>query len=404
MAQALTFAAAPILSRLYGPDEFGVLGVFVAMSAILLAAAGWTYEQAIVLPKYDQDAANILALTFLVIAFTALLSVLVIALAGDQIVHALNNPDLATIIWWVPFSVLLASVYRLLTFWGTRQKNFKSLSLSQIMNSGGRAGSQTLAGLARIGPAGLIGGHIAGNCLGVLVLGGQIYRQDGTLIRQSIKVRRIMELAREHYKFPMYTLPQSIMNATSQNLPIFLLAYFFDPTVAGLYWFTARLMRMPSKLISTAVSRVFYKKAVDIRHDGGDLFSALKKAVFGLVAIGIFPTAIVVAFGPFLFEIIFGAAWYQAGVYAQWLVIWWFLRFVSAPTSVLVPVFGLQRISLAYHAGLLISRALAISLGALLGNEITAIALYSIISAIFIIFFASYIFIFANRVEQAQKT
>ena len=55
-AQAISIAFSPIITRLYGPDSFGLLGVFMALVAVLAPLAALTYPIAIVLPKEDSDA------------------------------------------------------------------------------------------------------------------------------------------------------------------------------------------------------------------------------------------------------------------------------------------------------------------------------------------------------------
>ena len=47
LAQGITFAATPLLSRLFSPDDFGVLGAFVAILTILISFSSLKYELAI---------------------------------------------------------------------------------------------------------------------------------------------------------------------------------------------------------------------------------------------------------------------------------------------------------------------------------------------------------------------
>ena len=404
LAQALTLAATPILSRLYDPSDFGVLGLFVTILLILRVGASWKYEIAIVLPNDHKDAANILALACLILLFMTLLSGLIMALAGDWIVKSLGSPRFAPIIWCIPVAVLVAGLYDVLASWATRRKNFSNISVSQITQSGSIAVAQTLAGLAGAGSLGLAGGRVAGQLLGTLVLVRKTFQHDRLLIGDAIEFKKMIEMAREHHKFPKYAMPQHALNATSQNLLIFLLIYFFDPAVAGLYWFTVRILRAPSRLIGGSVGRVFYQKAVELYHNNGELFLALGKTTLGLSAIGILPAIVILVFGPVLFDFIFGSAWHQSGVYAQWLVVWWFFNFISTPSKRLIPVFGLQRIFLVYQMGFLLCTGLAVSLGAIVGNELISIALFSIVASIFGMSLTLYMFLFAKRGAQARKT
>ncbi len=48
--------AAPILTRLYSPAEFGVLGTFAAVMAAALSLVNLRYEVAVPLPQKDEEA------------------------------------------------------------------------------------------------------------------------------------------------------------------------------------------------------------------------------------------------------------------------------------------------------------------------------------------------------------
>lgn len=64
-AQAITMGFAPIITRLYGPEAFGLLGTFSAILAVLTPMAALTYPIAIVLPKDHADAKGLAKLSTL---------------------------------------------------------------------------------------------------------------------------------------------------------------------------------------------------------------------------------------------------------------------------------------------------------------------------------------------------
>ena len=65
LAQAIPIAISPILTRLYGPDEFGVLGLYMAVVSIVVVLVTGRYELAILLPRQDRDAMNVMAVSVL---------------------------------------------------------------------------------------------------------------------------------------------------------------------------------------------------------------------------------------------------------------------------------------------------------------------------------------------------
>lgn len=60
IAQDLSVLSSPLLTRLYGPEAFGIIAIFTAITGIISVMACLRYEQAIMLPKRDEEAANFL--------------------------------------------------------------------------------------------------------------------------------------------------------------------------------------------------------------------------------------------------------------------------------------------------------------------------------------------------------
>ena len=54
-AEAITMVYSPVLTRMYGPEAFGLLGVFVALLSIMTPIAALTYPIAIVLADKDAE-------------------------------------------------------------------------------------------------------------------------------------------------------------------------------------------------------------------------------------------------------------------------------------------------------------------------------------------------------------
>ena len=78
IAQAIPIAISPILTRIYTPEDFGIFALYMSMASILSVVATGRYELAIMLPKKDEDAINIVALSLIIsflVSFIALLIV-----------------------------------------------------------------------------------------------------------------------------------------------------------------------------------------------------------------------------------------------------------------------------------------------------------------------------------------
>ena len=94
IGQLLLFIAVPVLTRIYSPADYGALGVFSSTLHMLVVLASLRYEQAIPLPEDEDVARSLLGLTFVLMAAMTSLVSLLVWLAGDAYVSAVNFPAL----------------------------------------------------------------------------------------------------------------------------------------------------------------------------------------------------------------------------------------------------------------------------------------------------------------------
>jgi O-antigen/teichoic acid export membrane protein len=379
-AQIIMVGAMPILSRLYDPEAFGALAFFTSLATFFTVLSTFRYELAIPLPREDEAAANVFALTCLIALGVALVSVPVIVVVQSQFDLEVSGASEVLLVIGVPLAVLATGAGRALGFWATRRKNFKWQSISSVVGASSRAVVQILCGLAGLGANGLIIGRIVSNVLVPLFLGFGVIRREAGWIFGSVDAKKMKALAREHSVFPKYNLPRAIMNITSRNLTPLLLLYFFGPAVAGLYWFAFRLLQMPIALIGNAIRRVYYQRAIEIHHAGGELSGIFTKTTLMLAALAVGPAAVIVLFGPPLFGLVFGEAWVRAGEYSQWLVIGWLTTFVNVPSVMLIPVLNLQKLALGFDAVKVVLQSIAIPTAAYFGGDVLAIMAFSIVT------------------------
>ncbi len=110
--QSIVVLASPIITRLYTPEEFGVLAVYTSFLGILSVLASLRYELAIPLPEKDRDAASLLVLSLGIVVFMSLFIGVGIWILGDYIIHWFNTPALHAYLWLLPLGVLMTGVYQ----------------------------------------------------------------------------------------------------------------------------------------------------------------------------------------------------------------------------------------------------------------------------------------------------
>ncbi|MGV8073269.1 MAG: lipopolysaccharide biosynthesis protein [Syntrophobacteraceae bacterium] len=382
-AQVITVAIAPVLTRLYAPAEFGIFGVYTAAVGIVISFVTLRYDQALMLPKSAEEAANLLGISVFCVVGVTVLSALPCFFLSSSIAAVMKSPDLVRWLWLVPISVFLSGLYQALNSWCTRQKQFHRASVSQVVRSVALSGTQIIAGIGKAGPTGLIGGAVFGVTCSFTVLGAQVLKDDYRFLRRSINVADMKRLMREYADFPMYSSTQSLLNAISQNIPLLLLAHYFGPTITGLYTLSVRVLQLPMNLLLTSLRQVLFQKASEVYNGGGNTYELFKKVTLGLLAIVIGPTMVIVLFAPQIFSFVLGQDWYGAGEYARWLIMWLSVMFANVPAILFGQIYRKQRKLLMQDVALLVCRAGAIVLGGLYFSALQTVVLYSAVGVVF---------------------
>jgi O-antigen/teichoic acid export membrane protein len=106
LAQVISFAMMPIISRLFTAEDFGVFGTFQSILGIASAGITLQYIQAIVLPKEKKDAINVFFVSTLSVALIAMILFAISALLQNQVLDVIHLPA----IWYVYLAILASFV------------------------------------------------------------------------------------------------------------------------------------------------------------------------------------------------------------------------------------------------------------------------------------------------------
>lgn len=369
VAQGLGILAAPILTRLFAPEAFGVAALFTSITGIIGVVACLRYELSIMLPKTDEEAANLLGISLCFVLMITGISALIIFFAGDVIAQMLNSPELKKYLWLLPIAVFVGGVFLSLNYWYSRTKHFGRLSIARIVSSVTMQATKVSAGFAGFVSGGvLIGTTVLGQIVSTIVLGGQIWRDNRRLFKDNIRWERMVAGLRRHKRFPIYSTWSALLNSTSQQMPVLILAFYFSPEVVGYFALGRAVLGLPMSMIGTSIAQVFYQKAAEAHSRAGDLPRVVEEVFKRLVSLGIFPILLLTLIGEDIFIVFFGERWAEGGVYVQILAIWIFFQFISSPISTLFSVLEKQSYGLFFNIVLLGSRAVSLIFGGMTGD------------------------------------
>ncbi|WAI01172.1 oligosaccharide flippase family protein [Methanogenium organophilum] len=376
-AQIIIVLSSPVLTRLYGPEAFGLLAIFTSIMGIIGIIACVRYELAIMLPDDDREAANLLGICLLCAVMVSILTIPIFYFGGDFLISLLQAPDLAPYLIIIPLFVFVNGVFLSLNYWNSRTKLFGRLSIANIISSVTGTGVKLGAGLAGYTTGGsLIGANLIGSSVSTAVLGGQIWRDDRVLLRESISWKKMLEGLKRYKKFPLIDSGSALLNTLSWHLPTFILAAFFSPVIVGYYSLGFMVLQLPMTLIGGSISQVFFQQA-SVEYRSGDLASFVETISEVLLKVGLLPMLIVGIVGPDIFSVVFGSAWEEAGLYAQILSFWTIIWFLYAPLSTIYVVLEKQSFGLIFSGFNFITRIISLFVGGMMGSVVIALGLLS---------------------------
>lgn len=384
--QLVLIAVMPLVTRLYAPGEFGVAAVFGALLGVLLMVASLRYELAIGLPHSDKHAQLLVRLSLGLATLSGFMVLLIIAAWRDPIARAFQVPEMAGLLWLLPFAVVGAAAYRVFSFWTLRQGGFGVIARTRIIQPTANAVTQIGAGLAGLGALGIVGGQVVGSIVGVTSLSQKF---NGWNVPNARERTQIALLARLHSRFPRLDVPAALVDTLSVQLPNLLLAMLFSPAVAGWYLLADRAVVTPLSLVGQAVGQVIYARS---RHDVAEarMPAIITKIVKVLSIAVVLPGIGLILSAPPVFEFVFGPEWREAGIYASILFVGFAAQFVYSAISMALPATNGQHLNLLINAGLLTSKFAALCHGYLHGSALIAIVGFSLVT-----FFGNILAIFA---------
>lgn len=383
IAQALTVAISPILTRVYGPSDFGALGSFSAIISVVGVIACLRLEHAVMLPDDDAEASRVALAAVATSMGSAALTALVLAVVLSPWAGLGVDPKLVRVLWWLPVSVFALGVFQVGTQWLARMSSFRAIGRAHVLRSVFANGVPLAFASAAIGPLALVGGNVL----------GQIAASSSTLFasRRSLRLPRLRPRAvwdairgtyHEHYRFAVYSTPQALLNAANQAMPVAILGIGFDIATIGQYALAHRFLKAPVNLVGQSIRQVLYPRLVRAHREGNMARLAVRSTTMLGLAV-LLPLGLVAAFGPQLFAWLLGDAWFMAGRFASLSSIWMIAAFSNVAAVSMIPILNLQRAHAIFEVVYIGARLAALVLGVRMGSAVAAVGLAAAVGVLF---------------------
>lgn len=386
-AQAISLAFSPLLTRIYSPETFGILGTFLAIFAVMAPLAAFNLPMAIVLPSRDEEAVCLAQLSIAVGLLNACLIAGLLWGWGDFLLTLVGLKAIAPYIFALPIAMGLSALLAVAMQWVIRKKHFALKAKVAVIQSFIINSAKVGIGVVMPLPSVLILATTLGSGLHAAML----FKRSPPSATHSkpspdqpgITLNTYRRLALQYKDFVLFRTPQATLNAASQGLPVIMLAATFGATTAGLYSLGRMVLEAPAKLLGHSVATVLYPRINEAALEGEDISLLVFKATMALLGIGSLLFGSLILLGPELFGWLFGGDWRQAGTFAQWLALWTLVSFVARPCVAAIPVLGLERFFLVHEIVSAVIRFSVLFIGVWLWDSATiAIALFSVANVV----------------------
>lgn len=387
LSQILPLSVAPILSRIYLPSDYGLLGLYMSVTGMISMVTTLQYANAIVIAKDEQEVNSILKLCFQILLLFSLVSLIIVIVFHASIASYIKAPALSYWLWMAPLSIFMTGLSGIFNNYAIRYKHYSILATNRVLTSIFSSLCSLLLGYLTHNVMGLFFGLLVGQIIsGVFLAYSSIKKAEISL--SHLFLSNSKSVALKYINFPKYSLPADFINNFTNQIPLLMLNTYGSIAAVGYFNMGNRILGLPIGFISSAFGEVFRQKAAQDYNEQGNCISVFIKTFKILSLFSIVPFTILILFGPEIFAFILGEKWREAGVYAQIMGIMFFFRFTVSPLTYLYIIANKQKENFYLHFLFFIISYLAFFLGyQVFHSTKTSILIYSILySAIYCLY------------------
>lgn len=399
IAQAIPIAISPILTRIYTPEDFGIFALYISISGILASFSTGRYEMAMMLPKKESEAYNLVMLSLLISVVISLICLIIVVVFNSEITNLLQNDKISTWLYFIPLTIILTGAYQSLYYWNNRFKHYKRLSNGKIIQSSSMTLTNLSLGYLIIGPIGLVLGNIFGQLVSVFYF---VKNFLTSISSYEFDFSKIKKTAIRYKKFPKFDALAVVLNMSAHHSIHIFFNMFFGAISSGYYYLVQKIFGVPLLLIASSVQDVFKERITSIYNKGGNTREFFMKTFWKLTLLSILPTILIYLFAIDFFVFFFGDQWEPAGLYVQILTPVFFFRFISFPLSFMFYVTENMHIDVIGQFVLLVLVVITM----IIGSNHDAIYTVKILSVLTSVYYIAYLFIsyaFTSTGDKIEK-
>lgn len=332
-AQALNLLALPVLTRLYQPSAFGVLAAFTQVVAFLTLLVTLRYEYAVPLPRRRHEASAVMLLVAMLAAGGTLLWTVTAFLATPWLRQL--NDEMPVGLWWLaPLAAGLAAWVLAQQHEVQRHQEYRRVGGAEVLTKAAYFVVAGVMALWWVSPVGLaVATVIASVARGLWLARGQQWPQRlrATWQRRRRWLALALRQRRRHSALSRSMLVSHLMMTGTGTLPTLYLGQVHGSGTLGQWALVVSTSYLPSALIGAAIGNVYFQRAAQAWGRGESIALLWRTTARRLAWIGVPVYALFALIAPWLYPLLFGSQWAQAGQFAAVMALSSGLAFLSTP-------------------------------------------------------------------------
>lgn len=334
VAMVLPFILAPLISRIYEPEDFAGFELFVKIMGLIVVVGSLRMDLAIMLPKSKEEALAIVRLSFKILLAITILSGAIFIGFRDFTGEVLQNEDLPRLLWFLPLGVFTAGAFNIFTQYIIRIQDFREAAVNKVTASAANNLTKYLLGFSIPQAGGLVIGQILGSVVPLVLM---LRKPKIKSMLKSIfrPITSDLKLIKKYRDFPVVSSFHAFFHEGQQTVLIAVISAYHGELIFGLFAFSMRYLRVPLMVFGRSIAQVLNEKWAREINEGIGIKSSVVRIAFLLAGVAIIPFTVLFFFGKPIFGFVFGEVWTDAGTYAEIMAPWLFMNFIVSPISML---------------------------------------------------------------------
>lgn len=261
IARVIAFLSLPMVSRLYGPEDFGPWAIVVAVSGFLVPLATLRFELALVLPRSSRDASLVAIAAALQTIGIGLVTSLIVLVFREPLRIWLHLPS-TTVLWSVPLAHTVQALQVVAQGWLVRERRFLAIGVFEVVGAATLPMVALMMALLRRADAesyiwAAISGYTA-IALCFLVTAASCGFLKGVSVASGL---RIWSMIRRYRVYPLYMTPYSLSSGSVERVFRILLGSTYLPSIVGAYGAAYSLIYTPVTVFTHPLQQVLFSYA-----------------------------------------------------------------------------------------------------------------------------------------------